>query len=75
MADTKYPCVSDASRHFNFGTNSNGIPTPVPGDTGAENFKHLCPTKDVNESSWSGDGPWTFVRTEGEMEWRQPRHL
>jgi hypothetical protein len=65
-ADTKYRCVSDTSGCFNFGTGSNGVPTPVPGDTGAENFKHLCPTLDVNESDAAvsdagAPGTWTFT--------------
>jgi autotransporter-associated beta strand protein len=60
------PCVSDTSGCFNFDTGSNGVPTPVPGDTGAENFNHLCPTADVNESDAAvsdagGPGTWTFT--------------
>jgi len=61
FADAKYPCVSKTSGCFNFGNDSHGVPTPKPGDTGAENFNRLCPTEDVNEPDAGGDGRWTFT--------------
>jgi hypothetical protein len=60
-ADSKYPCFSDAVGCFNFGTNSRGVPTPAPGDTGAASFLHLCPTNDVNDPNLPGTGTWTFT--------------
>jgi hypothetical protein len=62
---------------FNFGPIADGgisnIPTPVPSDTGAADFAHLCPTLDVNEPLPDGgedrsDGKWTFTY----HVWNQP---
>jgi hypothetical protein len=66
MAETKYPCVSDATGCFNFNASSNGVPTPAPGDPGAESFNRLCPTTDVLESDAAvsdagAPGTWTFT--------------
>jgi hypothetical protein len=67
-ADSKYPCVNDASGCFNFGPvpdHASNVPTPVPG-TSAEDFFHLCPSTDVNESLPDGGEDtspttWTFT--------------
>ena len=75
-ADTKYPCVNDTSGCFNFGHVDAGvsnIPFPVPGDTGAAAFDHLCPTEDVLASDASvsdagAPGTWTFTY----HVWSQP---
>jgi len=61
-ADSKYPCVSEASGCFNFLAGSNGVPTPsllYPGD--AKDFQRLCPTKNVNKHGDPGDGTYDIT--------------
>jgi hypothetical protein len=67
FADGKYPCVSKAKGCFNFGPNSQGVPTAID-PTVANEFDNLCPTEDVNSSDAPGSGLWTFTYT----IWSQP---
>jgi hypothetical protein len=67
FADGKYPCVSKASGCFNFGPNSQGVPTANDPNV-ANEFDNLCPTEDVNSSDAPGTGLWTFTY----KIWSQP---